>query len=100
MTTYDLTDQNTHDIAAAIYEIGLFLEDDGNQGCYRSSIPSEHGWALHPKYIEFRRGILFYSTGHGWRVRKKPYWKQVFRERFFEPSNLPTLDEVEKAFAT
>jgi hypothetical protein len=29
-----------------------------------------------------RKGIAYYSKGHGWRVRKKPLWKTVFAERF------------------
>jgi hypothetical protein len=90
--------EKEHAIQAAIYEIGLWLEGNGNHGRYTSDIPNEHQWVLGRKYLEQRRGILFYSTGHGWRVRKKPYWKTVFRERFFEPSGIPTQDEVDKAF--
>lgn len=32
--------------------------------------------------IEMREGILYYSAGHGWRVRKKPHWFAIFSARF------------------
>lgn len=65
-------------VAKAIYDLASALEESGNGGSYRSS----GDWVLLPAYKQYRDGILFFSTGWGWRVRKKPHWKTVFQERF------------------
>lgn len=58
-----------------IWRAAVHLEARGNSGDYIS------GLAKIPK--QYREGILFYSRGHGWRVRRQPKdWRQVFKERF------------------
>jgi HAD superfamily hydrolase (TIGR01662 family) len=56
------------------------LEVLGNKGEY--STISRRWEITEPKYKSLRDGILFYSRGHGWRVRKKPHWREVFTDRF------------------
>lgn len=65
-------------LAKTIYELASELEASGNSGHYRDS----SDWVLLPAYAEYRKGIFFFSTGWGWRVRKKPHWKTVYQERF------------------
>lgn len=74
--------------AAAIYEAAQLIEADGNGGIYAGHFPESCSWILLSQYKPDRDGILFYSSGHGWRVRRKPYnWREIFSERFptFKP---------------
>lgn len=64
------------------YAYCLYCEADGNRGGYDRRSRVRGAWILEGKYKHFRDGILFYSRGWGWRLRKKPHWKTVFAERF------------------
>ncbi len=81
-------------LARDIHVLAEWLEHDGNQGHYTSYLPENLRWVMHPKFADYRKGILFYSSGWGWRVRKKPHWKTVYNERFgqwYEPQEVKEL---------
>lgn len=55
--------------------------DADNSGEYRARL--DNGMSLRDAIpARLRKNIVFYTTGCGWRVRKKPHWKTVFAERF------------------
>lgn len=68
--------------AFTLWNMAEWLESGGNIGVYRATLIRLFG--VTPSHIpkRARDGIIFYSRGHGWRVRKDPHWKDVFRERF------------------
>lgn len=70
------------------YEMCKWMSDS-NGGCHRQLVWHKDGYTTVGVVIdripqELRKGIVFYSGGHGWRVRKDPHWQVVFRERFPE----------------
>ena len=71
-----------NEIAIAIYLLAEWMEKSGNKGVYTQYCPDELQWVLGVRYQPERDGILFYSTGWGWRVRKSPHWRLVANERF------------------
>lgn len=73
---------NSEKLARDIYALCEWLDADGNRGRYRSGIPDGLAYVLAPKHADYRKDILFFSSGHGWRVRKMPHWKTVYQERF------------------
>ena len=73
---------NSEQLARDIYALCEWLEAVGNTGRYQSSIPGNLVYVLAPRYVDYRKDILFFSAGHGWRVRKNPHWKTVYQERF------------------
>lgn len=64
-----------------IKELATWIEANGNSGFYVRDCPIEYRYALHSSHKRYRDGILFYSRGHGWRVRKKPHWKTIYDAR-------------------
>lgn len=68
-------------LARDLFKMATYLDETGNRGTYRTT-RFEWGYVLSPKYASYRKGIVFYSKGWGWRVRKKPHWKTVYNERF------------------
>lgn len=68
------------EIYDAIEKTAEYIESFGNRGEYHFTGTS-HAWVLKPKYKPYRDGILFYSRGHGWRVRRQPAWKDVLAEK-------------------
>jgi hypothetical protein len=67
-----------------IYALAFLLDITGNTGSYVSTCVSSYGIDPRDTKPKARTGILFYSKGHGWRVRKSPYWRDVFFERYPE----------------
>lgn len=63
-------------IALQIWADATWIEDRGNRG--------EYGIKSAKIGKQYRDGILFYSRGHGWRVRKSPHWLSIFAARFPE----------------
>lgn len=72
------------------YRICARIDAAGNSGEYLARSRDKTGpftRATKP----LRAGIIYFSKGHGWRVRKKPkHWREVFKERFNYPP-----DEIE-----
>lgn len=68
-------------LARDIYKLATYIDEGGNRGIYRST-RVEWMYVLSPKWAEYRKDILYYSKGHGWRVRKKPHWRTVYDQRF------------------
>jgi hypothetical protein len=68
--------------AVTLYKLAWWLEADRNKGSYTGQMPK--GWArvLRKEDKPLRDGIVYYSSGHGWRVRKIPHWKGIYLERF------------------
>lgn len=71
-------------IAAGVLEAAQMIEADGNSGIYAGRFPDSCFWVTRPAYKQWRDGILFYSSGHGWRVRRAPAWQEVYNLRFPE----------------
>lgn len=69
-------------VAEAVRELAAHIDAGGNKGVYAKDAPEHLQWVLTGDMKPFRDGILFYSTGHGWRVRKAPDWVTVFEQRF------------------
>ena len=69
-------------LTQSIWQIATHLEESNNRGAYSRSIKQTFG--IDPTDIpkEQRDGILYYSRGHGWRVRKNPHWREVFAQRY------------------
>lgn len=85
-----------------LFELCWQMEQAGNTGWYdgdmligaayliRASDESFYShrelYGLQVKTIPaaLRKGMLYYSSGWGWRVRKNPHWFAVFCERFPE----------------
>lgn len=63
------------------YALCEAFEAEGNSGHY-TDYNRTGGFIYEGKYVRFRTGILFFSTGWGWRLRKKPHWREVFAQRF------------------
>jgi hypothetical protein len=66
------------------YELCEYIDSRGNAGEYPMDRhePDSLWLVTGPAFKELRDGIIFYSTGHGWRVRKSPHWKETFNQRF------------------
>jgi len=62
----------------------IYIENMGNgKGMYRIfGMHDNLHWLSKAWSKPLRDGIIFYSTGWGWRLRKKPAWHVVFAERF------------------
>lgn len=77
----------------AILAVARHLEATNNSGTrFAGGVMHQYRWIRKAKYKYFRDGILYYSRGHGWRVRKKPHWKAVFNLRFnqwFDEAGFP-----------
>lgn len=73
---------NKSELPKTIRELAEYLDDYGNSGSYAKNLPHTLNWVLRPEYKPYRDGILYYSRGHGWRVRKHPHWREVWQERF------------------
>jgi hypothetical protein len=76
----------------ALWHAAEAIENDGNKGKQAHMM---HGleFAFDSEFKAQRDGILYYSNGHGWRVRKNPYWKEVYVARFeITPSNTTIWD--------
>lgn len=82
-----------------LFELCWHMENQRNTGWYagdilplgeithrRGNIPVHFGIPFDPRTIpvEMRKDILYYSSGHGWRVRKNPHWFTTFCQRFPE----------------
>lgn len=76
-----------------LFELAWQMEQAGNSGWYDGDglieLYQRHHYIGNVYRINvvaipkpLRDGILYYSTGHGWRVRKNPHWFTVFCERF------------------
>lgn len=94
--------QPTHVVAEAILEAANWMDLNGNKGDYVRHMPNDFQWVFGTQYNNARQGIFFYSTGWGWRLRKNPDWRTVFKERFgvdltAEPEPTPVVrnDETE-----
>ena len=90
-------------IVAAIYEAAACLEAIGNAGMYTGLFPDDCRWVLATRYNNERKGILFYSRGWGWRLRKSPDWRKVLQERFPDyatPENTEQTEQAEPAAGT
>lgn len=75
----------TLDQLKRFWELCVRIDGRGNHGEYAGyRKDATYDWHITlPKFKPLRDGILHYSRGHGWRVRKKPqHWKVVFRLRF------------------
>lgn len=61
-----------------------WLEHCGNRGSYAGYTGDPDGlwYVTRPEFKPQRDGIIFYSTGHGWRLRKSPNWAETFEQRF------------------
>lgn len=79
-------------IAQAIWELATWMDDTGNKPRARDSLFHAAAWVLDKHYAAYRKDIFFYHLD-GWRVRKKPHWKDVYMERFRQwyipPENNP-----------
>lgn len=70
------------------YQLCSDLEKQGNRGfypLYRNNPDTPQVgkyFILNKKYKSLRDGIIYYSRGHGWRVRKEPHWETVMLARF------------------
>ena len=80
---------NKAHLAEAIYRLAEYIDADCNEGHYYRYLPEAHRWVTLPPYKVYRDGILYYSAGHGWRVRKKPHWRDVFKTRFSQWYEIP-----------
>lgn len=74
-----------------LFELCWHIQMSGNRGVYTGgTVSGDYGKSNHVRNTvdEFpkpmRDGMLYYSAGHGWRVRKNPHWVTVFQERFPE----------------
>lgn len=75
---------NVKQCALDIFQLATQFEDKGNGGWYHWMVEPQYRYVLskNKTLLEYRRGILYYTRGWGWRVRKKPHWKEVYKERF------------------
>lgn len=73
---------NKSALPSTIKELAEHIDDGGNSGHYSSNPPYHLNWVLRSEFKPYRDGILYYSRGHGWRVRKHPHWREVWQERF------------------
>lgn len=64
------------------YKLCQAIDTAGNGGWYRISVLSHCSFILDNKMKPVRDGIIYYSRGHGWRVRKEPHWEAVMLARF------------------
>lgn len=68
----------------AFYDLCEQMEREGNKGWYSGDL-SRMGYtrfAFDRKFVAHRKGIIFYSGGWGWRLRKN--WRETFGQRFYE----------------
>lgn len=73
---------NLNALPMSLKQLAEWCEANGNKGWYWRDIPGDMSWVLHPEFKKYRDGIVYYSAGHGWRVRKKPHWRKVYDKRF------------------
>lgn len=71
----------TKELAEELYDLCAYIDRMGNGGAYAHGKHSPKS-IQHYRHKHLRDGILYYSTGHGWRVRKHPHWQSVFSERY------------------
>ena len=69
------------------YRMCREMDIAGNPGYYRNHMLLDgltvgQVLAIFNGNINLRDGIVYYSRGHGWRLRKVPHWHDVFVERF------------------
>lgn len=83
-------------IEQAILECAEHIESFDNAGTYASYFPKHCQFVLKSKYKARRDGILYYSRGHGWRVRKNPHWRDVFNKRFGDRTEKITNPHFQK----
>ena len=71
----------------AFYDLCERMEADRNRGwytgdmCFHGGVHSQR-FIKDRKFLPYRKGIIFYSTGWGWRLRKG--WRETFGQRFYE----------------
>lgn len=76
-----------------IWILAYWLTKSGNRGLYADDCERMYG--VNPTAIKGanRTGIIYYSRGWGWRVRKEPHWKYVFYERFPDWRSLKNIPD-------
>lgn len=74
----------TEEQLRGFYNICESMENSGNGGWYRGSFNGDAGglFITDRKFVNYRQGIVFFSTGWGWRLRKG--WRETFGQRFYE----------------
>lgn len=72
----------TDDDILEFFNLCEWMESQNNVGFWPNhDSPSKF---MRHEYMKLRAGILYYSE-YGWRVRKNPHWRDVFKERFNFP---------------
>lgn len=71
----------------AFYDLCERMESEGNKGWYTGDLCHMAGAAgaafiSGRKHLPYRAGVIFFSTGWGWRLRKS--WRETFGQRFYE----------------
>lgn len=70
----------------AFYDLCERMQNEGNGGWYTGDLcymgKDAERFIRDRKSLAYRSGIIFFSTGWGWRLRKN--WREVFGQRFYE----------------
>jgi hypothetical protein len=71
----------------AFFDLCEQMQSEGNGGWYTGDLCQMGGagavaFIRERKHKPYREGIIFYSTGWGWRLRKN--WRDTFGQRFYE----------------
>ena len=70
----------------AFYDLCEQMEREGNKGWYTGDLgymgKQAERFIRDRNFRPYRKEIIFFSTGWGWRLRKN--WRETFGQRFYE----------------